>query len=94
MLAVPYTECERRRRLNDYTAEVLKGRQSMAGGLTATGLQTVLRSLGMEWLPLFTCQHGGSYSLTARMLSATDRSTVRYVCLDKDGKEEVNCESK
>ncbi|KAL8575691.1 hypothetical protein ACOMHN_055880 [Nucella lapillus] len=90
---LPYSECERRHRLNNYLADVLKGTQTMAG-VTADRLKATLRSLLMDWLVLVTCQRDGRYVLTSQVLSVDDVSTVRHVCLDRDGEVEVNCQSK
>ncbi|KAK7094470.1 hypothetical protein V1264_006027 [Littorina saxatilis] len=90
---MPYTECELRKRLNNYIADVLKGKTTIAG-MNMNGVKNLLLSLGVEWLPLLTCQHGGAYTLTVEVLSVTDRSTTRHICLDRHGEEEVDCQSK
>jgi hypothetical protein len=90
---VYYTVCELRSRLNNYLASVLRGQTTMATGTNSAGLQAILRSLGMEWLPLFSCEKNGAYKLTADLLSVGDKTTVRHVCIDKHGNEEANCSS-
>ena len=90
---MPYTECELRHRLNDYLAQVLRGQTTMGLGVSAAQLQSALQSLGIEWLPLVTCQRAGQYVLTTELLSVEDRASTRRVCLDHSGEEEMNCES-